>query len=262
MFTPTYKLYYGVRYAKRCHPSELWVKYFTSSKIVYNLILEYGRDAFCVIHTKQHDSIDDAREWEEYILTRIDATNNPAWLNKHNGGKKFCCTLCGEDNPQYGKRGILSPSYNRICTDTARKHYSIANSGSNNSMFGKRGADNPNYGRAHTEITKNKIRNKQLGKIRSIESRRKQGDTQRGENHYMYGKPRVENPLSKTYIVTFPDKHTEIIICMKEFCEIYGLNPSTMYQVAKGNRSHHKKYVARLHSDNLEHSRNYTNTVA
>jgi len=26
--------YYGVRYAKNCHPSDLWVTYFTSSKFV------------------------------------------------------------------------------------------------------------------------------------------------------------------------------------------------------------------------------------
>ena len=26
--------YYGVRYAKNCHPNDLWVTYFTSSKFV------------------------------------------------------------------------------------------------------------------------------------------------------------------------------------------------------------------------------------
>jgi len=32
IFKPTGQYYYGVRYAKGCQPSDLWDKYFTSSK--------------------------------------------------------------------------------------------------------------------------------------------------------------------------------------------------------------------------------------
>ena len=34
--------YYGVRYSKNCNPSDLWVKYFTSSSIVADYVLEHG----------------------------------------------------------------------------------------------------------------------------------------------------------------------------------------------------------------------------
>ena len=36
------KYYYGVRYAKNCHPSDLWTKYFTSSKYVKQFREENG----------------------------------------------------------------------------------------------------------------------------------------------------------------------------------------------------------------------------
>lgn len=36
------KHYYGVRYAKNCHPSDLWQTYFTSSKHVKNTRERYG----------------------------------------------------------------------------------------------------------------------------------------------------------------------------------------------------------------------------
>jgi hypothetical protein len=43
---PTGRAYYGVRYAKGCSPADLWVKYFTSSKDIHNMIKEYGKDSF------------------------------------------------------------------------------------------------------------------------------------------------------------------------------------------------------------------------
>jgi len=37
-WTSTNKYYYGVRFAKNCNPSELFITYFTSSKHVKNYI--------------------------------------------------------------------------------------------------------------------------------------------------------------------------------------------------------------------------------
>jgi len=36
------KWYYGVRYSKRCNPNDLWVKYFTSSKLVKQFRNKFG----------------------------------------------------------------------------------------------------------------------------------------------------------------------------------------------------------------------------
>jgi hypothetical protein len=40
---PTGRNYYGVRYKKGCHPNDLWLKYFTSSKKIKGLIKKYGK---------------------------------------------------------------------------------------------------------------------------------------------------------------------------------------------------------------------------
>lgn len=42
----TKQKYIGVRYAKGCHPSDLWKKYFTSSSLVHKLIAQFGLDDF------------------------------------------------------------------------------------------------------------------------------------------------------------------------------------------------------------------------
>jgi len=49
--------YLGVRYAKDCHPDDLWVEYFTSSKLVKKLIGQFGCDDFLfkVIHQFPND---------------------------------------------------------------------------------------------------------------------------------------------------------------------------------------------------------------
>lgn len=86
---PTQKHYYGIRYARGCCPSDLWTKYFTSSKIVKELIREYGRDSFIATVRRRFSCQKDAILWEHKVLTRLGAANRPDWINRHNGGKKF-----------------------------------------------------------------------------------------------------------------------------------------------------------------------------
>lgn len=45
-FIPTGQLYYGSRTAKNCQITDLWTKYFTSSKMVKKLIEAHGKDSF------------------------------------------------------------------------------------------------------------------------------------------------------------------------------------------------------------------------
>lgn len=89
---PTGKHYYGVRTAKDCHPDELWVKYFSSSKIVKLLREQYGDDSFEYQIRKIFETRENALEWEMKFLTRIDASNREDWLNLCNGGKTFSTT--------------------------------------------------------------------------------------------------------------------------------------------------------------------------
>ena len=89
---PTNQYYYGTRYAIGCQPSDLWKTYFTSSKVVKELIKLYGKDAFDVKIRKIFNSKHQALLWEEKFLKKVKAAQSPKWLNKHNGNKSFYCT--------------------------------------------------------------------------------------------------------------------------------------------------------------------------
>jgi len=76
--------YYGVRYSRRCHPADLWVNYFTSSKIVKEFKKEYGEPDIVEVR-KTFTNNDDAGMWELMVLKKLDAANRSNWLNSHNG---------------------------------------------------------------------------------------------------------------------------------------------------------------------------------
>lgn len=88
-FLPTGQRYYGVRTKRKCHPTELWHLYFTSSKTVRQLIAEHGKDAFTFEIRKTFDNAESAILWEHRVLARLDAARNPLYLNKNNGDRKF-----------------------------------------------------------------------------------------------------------------------------------------------------------------------------
>jgi hypothetical protein len=78
--------YYGVRYAKTCDPSDLWITYFSSSKKVKKLIDEYGADSFSVEVRKTFDGREQAILWEQKVLRRLKVLSKPEWLNDNISG--------------------------------------------------------------------------------------------------------------------------------------------------------------------------------
>ena len=68
---PSGKVYYGLRYAKKCHPSDLWTTYFTSSTDVEKLIKKDGKDAFLFEVRKTFSDRSKAIEWEKKVLRRM-----------------------------------------------------------------------------------------------------------------------------------------------------------------------------------------------
>lgn len=72
--------YYGVRFAKGCHPSELWVTYKTSSNVVKNFAKRFGDPDIIEIRKVFH-SADLARTWENRVLKRINASSRTDFLN-------------------------------------------------------------------------------------------------------------------------------------------------------------------------------------
>ena len=79
---PEYNIwYYGLRYAKKCHPSDLWTTYFTSSKYVKQARQKYGEPSVIEIR-KTFESVEQAQKWEHKVLRRMNVVNEEKWLNK------------------------------------------------------------------------------------------------------------------------------------------------------------------------------------
>ena len=100
--------YYGVRYAKNCHPDDLWNPYKTSSNSVNEFIINYGPPAIKIIR-KVFQSVDKARLWETKVLRRMQVVESDSWLNKTDN--KSIAPLSGRDHPHYGKFGKDHPSF-------------------------------------------------------------------------------------------------------------------------------------------------------
>lgn len=80
------KWYYGVRFADYCardtaNPSELWVSYFTSSKHVEEMRLQFGEPDVIQVR-KLLSNKEQARSWEHKVLRRLNAACREDFLNK------------------------------------------------------------------------------------------------------------------------------------------------------------------------------------
>jgi hypothetical protein len=82
---PTGEVYYGVRYARGCNPSELWKTYFTSSKHVATRIQLFGKESFLHEIRKVFETGNKARLWEDQVLRKMSVIDDPKWLNKNYG---------------------------------------------------------------------------------------------------------------------------------------------------------------------------------
>lgn len=88
-FLPTGQMYHGSRTAEGCHPSELWVTYFTSSNIVKDLIKKYGEDSFTIIDIEEHPN-NDAYDKETKFLVENNCSESDEWLNMSNNEFSKC----------------------------------------------------------------------------------------------------------------------------------------------------------------------------
>ena len=75
--------YYGVRHARGCDPSDLWVKYFTSSKRVKALRSELGEPDVIQIR-RTFKSKANALEWESTVIRRMKMVLSESWANMNN----------------------------------------------------------------------------------------------------------------------------------------------------------------------------------
>jgi hypothetical protein len=100
--------YYGVRYAKDCHPDDLWVSYFTSSKYVDEFRQLHGEPDVVQVR-KVFRSVDAAREWEHKVLRRMKVIHRDDFLNKTDG-KSI--------DPEAGRQNAIRTSARRLADGT------------------------------------------------------------------------------------------------------------------------------------------------
>lgn len=73
--------YYGCRTAKTANPSDLWVKYFTSSNAVKKFRKMYGEPDIIQVR-KTFSSGYAAYDWESRVLKRLKVKTTHLWLNQ------------------------------------------------------------------------------------------------------------------------------------------------------------------------------------
>lgn len=85
-------VYYGRRTAKNCDPTDLWVKYFTSSKYVKEFRELHGEPDNIQIRKTFGENTARCAVWEQNVLCRLDAAKDERFLNKVNSDGKFSTT--------------------------------------------------------------------------------------------------------------------------------------------------------------------------
>ena len=82
---PTGEFYYGARWANGCHPDDLWLTYFTSSKEIHQRIELFGKDSFKFQVRRTFETGIKARMWEDKVLRSMKVIQNAKWINKSYG---------------------------------------------------------------------------------------------------------------------------------------------------------------------------------
>ena len=159
--------YYGVRYAEKdnclyesgCHPDELWITYFTSSKLVKELIEKYGKNDFIVeIRKRFPNAPEKALLWEKKVLTKLGVLHRNDWLNRY----------VVESIIVPWNKGLKNP-YSKETTEKRRE----SNLGQKRSLETRKKISDTRQGKKLTEAAKEKLRIYRTGKKLSRSSKKK-----------------------------------------------------------------------------------------
>ena len=150
------KWYYGVRFAKGCAPNDLWIKYFTSSKVVKEFYSNYGNPDIIQIR-KTFNTVDSARQWESNVLKKMNVINEDKWFNQTNNKatsleasrkkrkplskehkKLLLNSRRGKKNSEEHKLALLQSRLGTKHSEEAKKKMSLAKSGKKHSLEYKR----------------------------------------------------------------------------------------------------------------------------
>lgn len=276
------KWYYGRRTSKGCHPTDLWIKYFTSSKSVKQYRKQFGEpDVVQTRHT--FHTIEQCCVWETKVLTRLNAKNKEKWLNRTNGdlkfdnsGKVYVVDVNGKtmtvstNDPRYISGELIC--YKKGKNNTI-KDIDAWKEGYKESMLRNHGVDNPgktkksrekakqrmidnNPSKNQSTETKSKIKNSMIDFINKLspeELSLKYGKTG-DDNHFFckHHREETKNSLSiknskYTYKLVSPTGEIFLTHSLKMFSENNNLcRHALMKYINKGKVPTHKNFSREL----------------
>lgn len=122
--------YYGARWRKGCSPSDLWVSYFTSSKLVHSLIESQGVETWTIEIRKIFDTAEQCIEWEQKVLRRLNIPYNPVWYNQSRAGQNFVLKGKAKDLhaqivSEHTKRMWQDPAYSNMMKNIHKARWAI-----------------------------------------------------------------------------------------------------------------------------------------
>ncbi len=161
--------YYGVRWRPNCDPSDLWVKYFTSSKYVKAFRLQHGEPSIIQIR-KTFTEPAKARAWENRVLCKIKADVNEIFLNK---SINTTPSMQGRKHSEETKRKIRESNLGLKRSDKTRENISKAHL--------------KKYAEGFTESKETRLKKSlsHLGIAKSLECRANTAKSKIGRKHWI-----------------------------------------------------------------------------
>ena len=171
--------YYGVRYSGTCHPSDLWVSYFTSSNSVKKFRAEFGEPDIIQVR-KTFSSTSKARTFETKVLRRIKVKIRKDFLNKVD---KPCPSFLGGRHSIETKAKMRASAHRTPRSQEVRDKISVGNKGRVHSLNEVLKMKNSLTGYKHTNQAKENMSSSRIGLKPSSETKSKMSQASARGNH-------------------------------------------------------------------------------
>jgi len=244
------------RFNQHCQPSH--------KLTISNAIRKHGKENFTIRELDSASTIDELNKLEQKWIKNYDTYNNG--YNETKGGHGLTGKkLTKEHKDKIAKARLRENRSEEEIKGMQERYWS-------GPLSKQKGKDHPNYGKETPQDVRDKISESNIGReawnegktgIYSEESLEKMSKAKRGkkqsqktiekriktlkENGFKqtdHQKKITSQTMSKTYEITFPDGHKEIITNMREFGRKHNLINATSN--LSGKRGKYKGYKARL----------------